>query len=80
MIKMALVELLLRVCIMNGEVSKRNLFIDCVSHKQTSCVGSYSECCSQTGFSVDSAEIRCTSIKLILNTFKRRRIATDVVW
>ena len=66
-----LVELLLHVCIMDGKLSVKNLFIDGVSHKRK-WVGSYSERCSQTGFFVDSAEKQCTDIKFILNTFPSR--------
>ena len=59
-------------------ISEENFFIDSVSHndsvshRRKSCVGSYSERCSRDGFFVDFAEIRCTGIKFILNTFQSR--------
>ena len=60
------------VCIMNGKVSKKNLFIDGVSHKRKIL-------CAQTGVFVDSAEIRCTGIKFIFNTFRSRCNGCGVV-
>ena len=67
----------LRVCMMNGKVSEKNLFMDGVRYKrlgikETSGVGSYWECCLQTSFFVDSVEIWCSGIKFISNTFQSR--------
>ena len=55
---------------MNGKFLRKTCLSMVQAIKETSCVGAYSECCSQTGFFVDSAEIRCTSIKFFLTHSK----------
>ena len=48
---------------MNGKFLRKTCSLMVQAIKETSCVGSYSERCSQTGFFVDFAEIQCTSSK-----------------
>ena len=55
---------------MNGKFLRKTCLSMVQAIKETSCVGAYSECWSQTGFFVDSAEIRCTSIKFFLTHSK----------
>ena len=57
---------------MNGKLSEKKFFIYPVSHKKTSCVGSYSKHRSQMRFFDGSAEIRCTGTHL-------KAIVMDVV-
>ena len=58
---------------MNGKVSEKNFFIDGVSHKKKHPVWvCIQNAVHKMGFFVDSAEIRCTDIKFISNTFPSR--------